>query len=207
MSILSILPSFDNTLGAFLQYPLYRILFFITMFESSPLFGMIVPGQLFIMLAGFLSELGLMSLPLVIIFASIAAVVGDILAYILGKVYGPKLIIKFGKYLLITREQYLATEHSLINHPLRTLALGRFSAATRALAFFIAGTRHIQFHRWILLSALSGILWATFYAGAGYLFAHTYENLITSIDMFAMIGAVIVALFLLKGYLHKKLDN
>ncbi|MBM3230607.1 DedA family protein [Candidatus Pacearchaeota archaeon] len=207
MSILSIFPTFDSTLGAFLQYPLYRILFFITMFESSPLFGMIVPGQLFIMLAGFLAEFGLLSLPLVIIFASLAAVFGDIIAYLLGKIYGPHLIIKFGKYLLITREQYLATEHSLINHPLHTLALGRFSATTRTLVFFIAGTRHIRFYRWIFFSLISGILWASAYATAGYLFAHTYENLLTSIDIFAMIGAVIVVLFLLKGYLKKKLDH
>ncbi|MSS75064.1 DedA family protein [Candidatus Pacearchaeota archaeon] len=200
-------PTLDGTLGAFLEYPLYRILFFITMFESSPLFGMIVPGQLFIMLAGFLSELGLLSLPLVIIFASIAAIVGDILAYILGKVYGPKLITKYGRFLLITREQYLATEHSLINRPLRTLAFGRFSAATRALAFFIAGTRHIQFHRWILLSILSGILWAGFYATAGYLFAHTYENLLTTIDVFAMLGVLILVLFLIRGYIHKKIES
>jgi membrane protein DedA with SNARE-associated domain len=197
----------EGIIGPFLTYPLYRILFFITMFESSPLFGMIVPGQLFIMLAGFLAQLEFLSLPLVIIFASIAAVIGDILAYLLGKVYGPHLIIKFGRFLLITREQYLATEHALINRPLQTLALGRFSAATRALAFFIAGTRQIRFHRWILLSILSGILWAGFYTSAGYFLASTYENLLGIIDVFAMLGAIIVALFLLKGYVKKKYEN
>jgi membrane protein DedA with SNARE-associated domain len=197
----------EGIIGPFLTYPLYRILFFITMFESSPLFGMIVPGQLFIMLAGFLAQLEFLSLPLVIIFASIAAVIGDILAYLLGKVYGPHLIIKFGRFLLITREQYLATEHALINCPLQTLALGRFSAATRALAFFIAGTRQIRFHRWILLSILSGILWAGFYTSAGYFLASTYENLLGTIDVFAMLGAIIVALFLLKGYVKKKYEN
>ena len=159
------------------------------------------------MLAGFLAQLEFLSLPLVIIFASIAAVIGDILAYLLGKVYGPHLIIKFGRFLLITREQYLATEHALINRPLQTLALGRFSAATRALAFFIAGTRQIRFHRWILLSILSGILWAGFYTSAGYFLASTYENLLGIIDVFAMLGAIIVALFLLKGYVKKKYEN
>lgn len=195
----------EGAISAFLTYPLYRILFFITMFESSPLFGMIVPGQLFIMLGGFLGEYGFLNVTYVLVFAIIAAILGDIIAYILGRTYGPKLILRFGKYLLITREHYLATEHSLINYPLRTLALGRFSAATRALAYFVAGTRHIKVHRWIGLSIISSCIWAIFYCFAGYFFAHTYKELLGTIDILAALGLGIVLLFIIQGYrTHKE---
>ena len=168
------LPLFDNV-G-------YRIIFFTTLFETTPIFGMIVPGQTIAMLGGLFAKLGLLHLPLVYFLATAGALLGDCLSFALGKLYGHQFIHKFGKYMLLSHAHYQRTKQLISEHPHKTIIIGRFTPVTRALGPFVAGSLGIKFYKLLPSLMLGCIIWAATFVTLGYFFGHTYERLSQYID-------------------------
>lgn len=175
----------------------YRIVFFMALFESTPLFGMLVPGLIVTMLGGFFAKLGILNLSLVYLVAICGALGGDGIGYLLGRYYGKGLIKKFGKYILLSQEHYQTTEQIMKDHAFKAIILGRFSPVTRALAPFVGGTAHIPVHKFMGATLVGATLWAGCFVTLGYLFGHTYETISKYIDYGALVLlGIIVYLFI-----------
>lgn len=184
----------------------YRIIFFTTLFETTPIFGMIVPGQTIAMLGGLFAKLGLLHLSLVYCLATAGALIGDCLSFSLGKLYGHSLIQRFGKYMLLTHAHYMKTKELITQHPHKAIIIGRFTPVTRALGPFVAGSVGIKFYKLFPSLIIGCLIWAVTFVTLGYFFGHTYERLTQYID-YAGIILTALLLWLIYKAIHMKVKK
>src|SRR3989338_2631039 len=149
--------------------------FLFSLAESIAPFGIFIPGQTIVIIAGFLAKQGVVSLGEVFIAAAVGSILGDVISYMLGKKYGYPFLKKYGKYIGFKEQYYESTKKHLKKHTALTLLLGRFYWLTRAFVPFIAGSTKISFIRVFISSLIAGTLWAGWYAIVGWLFGASFN--------------------------------
>jgi len=149
------------------------LLLFIAFFESLPIIGLLVPGSTLVVLAGFLTVHGKGSLPLVIIFCTVGALVGDLVSYWTGARMGKHLLGRKSfrkRKKLITRSQNFFVEHGG-----KSLFFARFLGPLRGITPFIAGGARMEPGPVINYTLISAVLWGISYPGIGYLGGASWE--------------------------------
>ena len=169
----------------------YWLILLAAALESSPLFGLLIPGQLIVIAGGFLAKLGILEIGDVMWVAAVGAIVGDIIGFLLGKEYGFSLIAKYGKYVFFRQERFERTKHFVHNNSGKALIVGRFNSFTRSLAPFMAGAGDVSFFKFLSYNVIGGAGWAIIVVLAGYLFGASYEVAARYIGRFMIIAVVV----------------
>jgi undecaprenyl-diphosphatase len=185
----------------------YFIVFLASFLEASPLFGIFIPGQTVVMVAGFIAQLGLIDLWYVLAFATLGAILGDLMGYYLGRKYGYSFITSYGKYFLFKKEYFDKTKKLLNHHAGKTLFIGRFTSLTRAFAPFVAGASKIRFAKFLFFDIVGGIAWAIVFVMIGYIFGEGFRIAARYVGMIILI-AIIISIVVIFGYrmLNKRLQ-
>lgn len=149
------------------HYGLWGLLTII-MLESM---GLPLPGEAMLIgmavYAGTSHNLTLLS---VILVASVAAIIGDNIGFLLGRVIGTRLLQNYGKYIFIDSTRLQIGEYLFLRHGGKIVFFGRFIALLRALAAFLAGANHMPWRTFLLMNALGGVTWASLFGSAAYFF-------------------------------------
>ncbi len=142
--------------------------------ESAAFLGLIVPGELAVILGGVAAGAGTASLPVMIGAAVSGAIVGDSIGYRLGKQMGDsledhprlaKIVSRLdGATRLIARRGWWA------------LVLARFASVLRAVVPFAAGMGRMPYGRFLVGNAIGGVLWGTAFTMVGYLLGGSYKT-------------------------------
>lgn len=175
------------------------VIFFAALFEAVPLVGMFVPGHTIIIAAGFFARLGLLNIYLVMVVGSLGAIIGDLVGYEIGRLYGHKFVTKYGKYFFFKEEYLVKTKQLVKEHTGKTLILGRFNLITRAFAPFAAGMSEIKFNRFLLFNIIGGISWAVSSVLIGYIFGASYE-VVSKYFGRIFLGGIILGILIAYGY-------
>ncbi|MBI3309668.1 MAG: VTT domain-containing protein, partial [Candidatus Melainabacteria bacterium] len=183
----------------------YWIILLAAMLEASPFFGLLVPGQLIVIMGGFFIKLGILDIGDTIFIAALGAILGDLIGYLLGKKYGYSFITGYGKYFFFKKEHFEKTKKLMHHHTGKSLIIGRFNPLTRAFAPFVAGSSGISFSKFLAYNIIGGIIWAISFVMIGYLFGRSYEITSKYAGKFIFIAFVISILFIyLYRFINKK---
>lgn len=120
----------------------------------------------------------------------VAAFLGNLLNYSIGKYIGPKVYEK--NYKLIRREYLDRTKKFFDKYGAMTIIYTRFAPILRTFAPFIAGVGQMKLGRFILYNFIGGFLWVASFTYAGYFFGNipfVKENFTTIV-----LGIIIVSL-------------
>ena len=167
--------------------------------EALPLLGSIVPGHSIVLFGGFFARLGILNVYEVIAMAAIGAMLGDVVAFYIGRKYGMENLIKWGKYFLL-KEQHIEKARSAIHtHTGKALIIGRFNPVTRSFMPFLAGVSKMDARRFWFYNIIGGISWATVSVLVGYLFGASYTVVSHFIGRFTSIG-IILGLLIVSAY-------
>ena len=177
----------------------YWIILLFAILESSPIFGLLIPGQTIVIMGGFFAKLGVLDIGDVIWVAALGAILGDLIGYLLGKKYGYSFITEYGKYFFFKKEHYEKTKKLMNHHTGKTLIIGRFNSLTRAFAPFVAGTTDVPFLRFIIYNIIGGISWAVSFVLVGYIFGKSYEIVSAYIGKFIFI-AIVLSILIIYAY-------
>jgi membrane protein DedA with SNARE-associated domain/membrane-associated phospholipid phosphatase len=153
----------------------YWIIFFFAFIETSPFFGLFIPGQSVLIVGGFLAKIGILKLTELIFIAAIGTIIGDLTGYLLGRRYGFSLFSKYGKYMLLKKEHFDNTKKLVNKHAGKALILGRFNSVTRAVAPFAAGSMDIPFSKFVPFDMVSCIMYSMAFIFIGYILGTSYE--------------------------------
>ncbi len=174
----------------------YAILFISTFLEGLPLIGMAVPGHVAILFGGFLAKIGTLNLYLVLILSSLGAILGDFLAFFLGRRFGISFIDRLKPFFFIRNEHLEKAQDLLMRHTGKAMIIGRFNPVTRALMPFLVGTNKTSHSKFWFFNVLGGISWVCISVGIGYVFGASYGYAVSFLGKFVVLAIILIALIL-----------
>jgi membrane-associated protein len=148
----------------------YLILFLIIFAETGLVVTPILPGDSLLFAAGAIvakPETGL-SIGLMIVLLCIAAILGDLVNYHIGKAIGHKAFS--GKYRLLKVEYLQKTQDFYNKHGGKTIIYARFIPIIRTFAPFVAGIGTMTYAKFASYNVIGGIVWVCSFLLIGYFF-------------------------------------
>lgn len=155
-----------NHIVSFVAQYGYLVVFLGVMLEST---GLPLPGETVLLVSGALAHQGVLDLGDAVVFGVLGAVVGDQIGYWVGRKGGRGVVLRWGRYVLITPERLMRAELFFAHHGGKAVFLVRFVAGLRAFGALVAGMSRMHWSTFFLYNALGGTVWGTASVLAGYL--------------------------------------
>lgn len=200
---------YGHSLALFLQtHPNWGglITFFISFLESVAVIGTIVPGSVTMTAVGMLIGSSILPFWMTLLWATIGALLGDLLGYWLGKHYNERLrnMWPFKKH-----PQWLEAGESFFHkHGGKSILIGRFIGPLRSIIPLIAGLLHMPFTKFIIAAIPAAILWAIAYMLPGILLGAVSLQLPPSVaTKFILILLLIIVVLSLFAWLINYFSN
>jgi membrane-associated protein len=170
----------------------YLILFLIVFCETGLVVTPFLPGDSLLFAAGTFAAMGSLSLPLLLVLLSVAAILGDTVNYWVGHFLGARLLN--AKRFRVVRPEHLAYTHEFFEkYGGKTIIFARFVPIVRTLAPFVAGLGTMSYGRFMSYNVIGGLAWVLICTIAGYFFG----NIPVVQDNFSLVVLAIVALSLI----------
>jgi membrane-associated protein len=148
----------------------YAILFLIIFAETGLVVTPFLPGDSLLFAIGAIAARGVLSLPVILIGLSAAAIIGDALNYSIGRFFGDVVTRKFAR---VVKPEYIEKTHTFYErYGTKTIVLARFVPIVRTLAPFVAGVGQMRYRDFFLYNILGGIFWILSMTLAGYAFGN-----------------------------------
>jgi membrane-associated protein len=175
--------------------------------ETGLMVGFFLPGDSLLVIAGVFAWRGELELWKILVFVSLAAVMGDATGYWIGLRAG-KALYSRPNSLLFRREHLVKTHEFYERHGGKTIVMARFMPIIRTFAPVVAGAAQMTYRRFALFNVCGGIGWVVSMTLTGYLLARSVpeEWLARHIDLIVFF---IIFLSLLPGivsFLRAKLQ-
>ena len=142
---------------------------FISVFLES--FFAPIPSEIILPFSGFVASTGKMDLVFVMVIATVAAYLGSLPFYFIGK-WGEKPVInfinKYGKYLFIQQKDVDKVFGAFDKYGKGVVFFGRLIPMIRTLISFPAGVAKMQFARFSMYTLFGSLTWNILLTYAGY---------------------------------------
>ncbi len=188
-----------NSLQAWATHGGYLFLFLASILEAVPLIGSAIPGHTIVILSGFLAKLGLFNLWIVMIIASVGAIIGDALSFYIGRIYGIKFIERYKNHFFFKHEYMEKARRLIGKHTGKALFIGRFNPITRSYMPLLVGASNTRSWKFWVYDIIACIVWAVSSVLIGYIFGIGYHTAAKSFGQ-AVIVVAIVAVIAIWGY-------
>jgi membrane protein DedA with SNARE-associated domain len=184
-----------TTIGA-MGYP---GIFLLMAMESSvvPL-----PSELVMPPAGYLAHQGQMNMVAAILCGTAGSLVGAYINYFAAHYLGRPLLLKYGRYVLITEEKFAKVERFFKSHGEISTFIGRLLPVVRHLISLPAGLAGMHHWKFALYTLLGAGIWVTVLTVIGYIIGKE-QALIMQYSHHAVIGVVIFSAVLIAVYVRR----
>ncbi len=148
----------------------YLILFLIIFAETGLVVTPILPGDSLLFAAGAILAKPETALHIVLMWVLLilAAILGDLVNYHIGKYIGPKAFS--GRYKLLKAEYLNKTQEFYSKHGGKTIIYARFIPIIRTFAPFVAGIGSMSYGKFASYNVVGGMAWVTSFLFLGYFF-------------------------------------
>lgn len=149
---------------------MYAILFCVIFAETGLVITPFLPGDSLLFAIGAIAARGVLSLPMILIGLSIAAILGDMVNYSVGKFLGEFVTRKFSR---IVKPEYIQKTHDFYEkYGNKTIVLARFVPIVRTIAPFVAGIAGMRYRDFAIFNVAGGVFWILSMTLAGYAFGN-----------------------------------
>lgn len=169
----------------------YWVVFLGVLLENA---GVPVPGETVLLAAGFFAAQGHFHLPLVMLVAACAAVLGDNLGYFAGRLMGRAMLERYGRILRLSPERLSRFDGFFNRHGAKTILIARFVTGLRVVAALLAGAARMRWGSFALYNCAGAVLWSIAISLLGYFFGHSWILLERWLGRVGLIIALIAAL-------------
>lgn len=162
-----------------------------------------IPSELIIPLVGFSAANGQFDFVLVIVVATVGAVVGALPWYILGRLWGmertKKLSVKYGRIMTLTPSDVDEAQEWFDRYGKLAVFFGRLIPTVRTLISIPAGIAKMHFTTFIFFTALGSGLWTYALALLGYLLQSEYAL----VEKYLNPVSTLIVVVIVGGYLFR----
>lgn len=162
------LATFTATWGIWIYVLLFVIIFIETGVVAMPF----LPGDSLLFVAGAIAALGGMSLPVLMILLSIAAIAGDAANYFIGRWFGPK-VFSWEDSRWFNKDSFVKTHAFYEKHGPITIVIGRFMPFIRTFTPFVAGVAQMTYPKFAMYNVIGGLLWVCSLTLLGFLIGNS----------------------------------
>lgn len=146
---------------------IYALLFLIIFVETGLVAMPFLPGDSLLFVAGAIAAVGGMSLPLLLLLLTIAAIAGDALNYSIGRWFGPR-VFSWENSRWFNQDAFHKTHLFYEKHGPITIVVGRFLPFIRTFTPFVAGVAAMTYPKFAFYNITGGILWVCSLSGLGF---------------------------------------
>ncbi len=190
-----------NELMSYIEQYGYWALFFCLWLG---IIGMPIPDEMIVMSGGLVSSMGILDLIPAFLLTYLGVVSVLSLGYILGKIFGIKILNKLmkkkkTKYLLKSQEMIAKYGHY-------ALVISYFIPVVRHIVPYLVGMNNMSFKTYAVYSYVTGFVWTLVYFVLGSIFGKHIEVIVTLATEYGIYfgGIVIVVCSISYMYMHKK---
>jgi membrane protein DedA with SNARE-associated domain len=140
------------------------------------------PQETLLILAGILMFDGKLNIPSTIISAYAGCVCGITINYLLGLSIGKYLLLRFGSWVGLTKDDLLQAKSWFRHFGTWTLFFGYFIPGVRHLTGLFAGMLRLEYPIFALFSYAGALLWVALFLSIGYFFGNYWNNMFEDIE-------------------------
>jgi len=168
--------------------------------ETGLFFGFFLPGDSLLVTAGILAAGGQLSIVRLLIFATLAAIIGDQTGYLIGRKAGAALSVRYSRFAKKIERAHQFYE----KYGAKTIVLARFVPVVRTFVPAVAGAARMNYRTFVTYNVFGGVLWVFSTSLLGY----SVGSLIPNVDRYLhiVIGVVVLLSILpavLEWYKHR----
>lgn len=181
----------------------YMGIFLLMMIESS---FVPFPSEVVLIPAGYLAQQGEMTLSLIFVAALLGSMVGAFINYFLAFFVGRALLLRYGKYIFISKSAMEKMENFFNTHgPISTFT-GRLIPGIRQLISIPAGLSKMALLPFSLYTALGAGIWSMVLILLGYIVGENQTLISTYLHQitFGVLALLIVMLFVYIRHIKTK---
>lgn len=192
---------------------LHELLSYIEQYGYSALFfclwlgivGMPIPDEMIVMSGGFVSSLGILKAIPAFLLTYLGVVSGLSLGYILGRIFGAKVIDKLMEK---KKAKYLVKSQEMINrYGHYALATSYFIPAVRHIVPYLVGMNRMSFKTYALYSYTTGFVWTFLYFMLGSMFGKHIEKIVEIATKYGIYFGSIIVVIVSISYLYIQKKN
>jgi membrane protein DedA with SNARE-associated domain len=143
------------------------LLFVLPALEAPAFIGLVLPGELALLLGGVLAQQDRVPLPAALAVGTAGALAGDAAGFWIGRRWGPRLVGS-GLGRRIGPARLHRVEALLLRGGGRALAVGRCTAGVRVVLPGLAGMLGLRYRTFTLWTGAAATVWAVAHVLAGY---------------------------------------
>jgi len=167
---------------------------FLTMAAESA--GIPISSEVVVPLGGALASQGRLSFVLVVAAATLGNLVGSLVAFVLTKRYGRRLVLGPGRRLGLSEGHLRLAERFFERFGSLAVFVGRLLPVVRTYISFPAGLSEMGLTRFSVLTLLGSIPWNLGLAYAGYRLGRDYQAIERTVGVFTIPLAVLVLILI-----------
>jgi membrane protein DedA with SNARE-associated domain len=161
-----------------------------------------IPGETFLLFAGYLISIGQMDFWLVVLACSAGALLGASLGYWIGHKYGESFVERYGKFVLLSKSHLRLANSWFAKRGSLTVFYSRFVPGVGYLMCIPAGIAKMNRWLFLLMTFLSSLLWYTGVVYVCKLFARQWERfdaVMQPLQLILLLAlALVIILFVVK---------
>jgi membrane protein DedA with SNARE-associated domain len=162
-----------------------------------------LPSELIMPAAGFLAFQGRLSLVGVAIAGAVGCLIGSAVAYWIGATGGRPILLRYGKYVLISHHDADRADEWFARHGDATIFFTRLMPIVRTFIALPAGIARMDFRKFLIFTFLGSLPWCFVLALAGYKLGQHWRDVGSTLHKYdILVGVVIVLLIALFLYYH-----
>ncbi|AVP46274.1 MULTISPECIES: DedA family protein [Bacillus cereus group] len=167
--------------------------------------GMPIPDEMIVMSGGFVSSLGILNVIPAFLLTYLGVVSGLSLGYILGKIFGAKVLDKLMKK---KKAKYVVKSQEMVEkYGHYALVTSYFIPVVRHVVPYLVGMNNMSFKTYALYSYTTGFVWTLVYFVLGALFGQHIERIVAVAIEYGMYfgGMVFIVTGILYLYRQKRI--
>lgn len=157
-----------------------------------------IPSEVILTFGGFMTTTTDLNIPLMIVAATIGAVVGAAILYGVGTLLDverlDKIVDKYGNILRISHEDIHKADSWFDRYGFWTVFFCRFVPLIRSLISLPAGMANMSFGLFLLFTTVGTVIWNTILIYLGAAVGSQWEMIVHYMDIYSNIAYVIIAM-------------
>ncbi|GAB4475956.1 MAG: DedA family protein [Anaerolineae bacterium] len=169
-----------------------------------------IPSEVVLPFAGFLVSSGKFTLPGVLFWSTLGAVLGAIALYYIG-LWADEPVVRgftrrYGRYIALTEKDLDRAMAWFDRYGQAVIFFGRLIPLVRSLISLPAGMNRMRLPRFLLFTTLGSLLWNVVLSGAGYLLGENWESILDIVDKYEKVWLVLLGVGFVAFVVHRVLE-